>query len=430
MTLLRPITTQTNQRFKITPVFKAYQYLDTPISNKVYADGSTAYPIATSSMTSVIKNTQPFNGGETRWDSSHTDANRPYVGRENASYALLTATGANGTATIDVGSWDCTNAHYAVFVVRKTATTMTTGSVIARSSAGNEVVKTFDITSLSPGDYSRIIVDLEDTTLYTGSPDLSNITEVEVEIDTNAHALELGMIYSISDRLMIIGSVIDLHFSCIEDATIENTMETAEKMCKNIARDVFGTGRTDQITVTSPNRDLLGYAMASGKVPKKDNMDIVTTINSPSIVRRAISSNTVTTPPGQKIASVSIDGDPYQSGLDAGFTASDLEPGFYFYNGSTSMTFPTGLDGKIPTIDVIDAPVISNYTSTGLETGYYGVMFLVLEGTSGKRDVIKVPRAKLTMASTSLNQSETDKVEYTINMLSDANDIVFQRGLA
>jgi hypothetical protein len=338
----------------------------------------------------------------------------------------LTASSTNGTATISVGSWDLTYRKFLTFVVRKTSTTMTTGTIRALSGVGDLAEQTFDITSLSAGDYQRLTIDVSDATLQSGSFDISAVTDVEIEIDVSGEALEIGMIYAVSDRLMTIGGIIDLQFNCIGELSIENTIETADKICKNLARDVFGTGRTDTITVTTPNVNLLGYALAAGKVPKNELFETITTVNSSSVVSRAISTNTITLPTNLSIWTVAVDGVTYQDGSSVGLTASTLTPGYYHYNSSTGvMTFPTGLNTKIPVVQAINNTQIPHFDSVGLDTGYEGVLYLVLESSDGRQKIIKVPRAKLVQTNDTFNTDNNDTVEYSIRFLASDEDIVY-----
>jgi len=90
MTFTTPYVTAGAKQYQVAPHFVAYQYKDSFISNKVYWDNSSAYPITTTNMIQQQLSSNKFVGGEILFDFSHSPSQVPSVGQAR-TYTRLTA---------------------------------------------------------------------------------------------------------------------------------------------------------------------------------------------------------------------------------------------------------------------------------------------------------------------------------------------------
>lgn len=401
------------QQFKLQPLMKAFQYKDSIIKNKVYWIDSTAYPITPTNMTVTRKSWNKFVGGETIYSTSAT---APAVGTRYP-YVTLTASAINATASIDVGTWDMTNDRYAVVALRSTGTA-TAGSVKFRSSVGNEVVKDFTLSATS-GTILNVVVDLQDATLYTGTPVLSAITEVEVQIDADTEDLDVALAYGVQNEMQIIGHTLDYIFECINGISQDGGLSISDIICRQLVSRRVGSGRVPTMTLTMKKSSLQALALSNGDVAGDSSVDHITVINSEDVSGRAISSGRITISTGQTIAFIKVNGTLYQATSTQEILAVNLEEGTYYYNSATgTIDFGGSVEGSIPEVAVVDSLTLPNFDVKGLELGYIGRLYITMETLDGRTITETSYKAQLEPATPAL-ADDGDTIEVNVTMLPD-----------
>ncbi len=416
MTFTTPYVTAGAKQYQVAPHFVAYQYKDSFISNKVYWDNSSAYPITTTNMIQQQLSSNKFVGGEILFDFNHSPSQVPSVGQAR-TYTRLTASAANGAAKIPV-AWNMSTNKFGVFVLRSTGAA-TTGTVKFRSSIGNEITKDFTLSSTA-GVVSVVSVDLTDPTTYTGTPVLSNITEVEVQIATSGNSLEVAMVYGVDNFAQIIGTKIVLPYTCVSSINWENTIETAQLACQQLTEKEIATGRTVKFNLTAKKRNLLMLALASGKVPASSTIDIIEVANDSQNGKRTITAGTITITAGQKIAAVIVNGNSLIESMRDSTT--NLDPSEYHYNSTTGvLTFNSALNGYIPVVYVNSTTTIENFDVSGLELGYIGKLYITRDTEGGSsKEYIKAYKVQLLQAVSNM-ADDGDEIEMQHTLLPDPN---------
>ncbi len=370
-----PTKTAGAQQFAQLPIiFSGYQVKDSIISNKVYWDNSSAYPVTnvTTGTTQTLE-TNFFRNGDlynTVYNPGDTSANVPLVGQKR-SYTRITSGAIDDGAKIAV-NFDLSNENWAVLVVKSTDTSVA-GKLKIRSSAGNETVCTFT-TSATANTQEKFIFNFKDTSesnvSETGTTDFTGITELEITLDSASESLDVGMVYFVNNYTQIIGEKVSFTHQCVSEASFENTLDISDLLCGQQVEESIGSGRSIQLTVGARKKDIEAQALAIGDVIKIKRGYYIETLNDDNVGAKEITAGTITVPAGLTIGEIYIQG---VGSLKEYNTATNIPEGAYHYD-STTITFNTAYNGKIPKILIWNLTAKKVQAIRNLELGYVGIL--------------------------------------------------------
>lgn len=427
MSFIPTTVTQTSggtKQFAEYPIiFKFYQVKDSIISNKLYTDGSSAYPataVGTGSF-STVESRLPLAGDlyETVYNPANSVSQVPVVGRQR-NYTRVNCGGTvNGGAKWTV-TWNLTSENWFAIAV-KAPTSSVAGKLKIRSTASNEYVLAFT-TSATANTWETKYFDFKTSgstgVTITGVPVPATITEVEVTLDVISTSCDVAFLYATNIPQQIIGQTVTFTMPCVSEFAFENTLETADLICNQQVEQSLSTGRTISIKVGTKAKDVIAQSYALGDVPLRQTGRFLELYNSNTIGNRSISAGVMTIGSGLDLASVFIDG---VGTLHPVNSATNVPEGGYHYTGST-LTFNTIHNGKVPVIHIFNT--ISKLTRSikNLELGYVGFLQVPRRFENGKIEYITVPKAQVMLDAEGFND-DGDQVNFMFKVYPTASGV-------
>lgn len=404
-------------------IFKFYQTKDSIVNNKLYTDGSSAYPataVGTGSV-STVESRLPLAGDlyETVYNPANSSNQVPVVGKQR-NYTRVNCGGtANGGAKWNV-NWDLSAENWFAIAVKATATSIA-GKVKVRSSASNEYSLAFT-TSATANTWETKYFDFKTSgstgVTITGSPVPTTITEIEVTLDVLSTSCDVALVYGTSIPQQIIGQAITFMMPCVSEFAFENTLETADLLCNQQVKQSLSTGRTISVKVGTKSKDVIAQAYALGDVPKRKAGRFLELYNSTNVGNRAISAGAVTVGSGLDFASIYIDG---VGTLHPVNSATNVPEGGYHYTGST-LTFNTVHNGKTPTIYIFNTITKVTRTIQNLELGYVGYLQIPRRFENGKIEYITVPKAQVMLDTEGFND-DGDQINFMFKVYPKSDGV-------
>lgn len=408
----------------------AYQCLDDGISNKLYFDGSyfdsLGTAIATGVQTTQTTN-RPLAGDlyETLYYFDNTEAQRPLVG-QGRNYKRIVATAADDGYKYAFPS-NLSDENWAVIVIKSGGTSVA-GKLKIRSGAGQESVCSFT-TSSTANTWERKIfsfkVDGSTNVAFTGSPDFSAITELEITLDAITTQVDVAMVYFANNYLQLIGNELKIRQTCVSEYSIERTLDTAFLTCKQQEERGTGTGKSVMFNVGTKKQDIAVEGLALGDIVKGRNVYTTETINSTNVSNTAIAAGALTKTANLKIDTVYIGNQLMMSYHEA----TNVPLNAYHYNAGTGVfTFNAFYNGKVPTIKVNSLINLPSIQDKELKLGYVGVFRGKITVNETKYKLYTAKKSQIMFNDLSVND-DFDQENYSYKIYRDDNGVYMTKSL-
>lgn len=408
-----PITSAGTKQFSdLVSIFTGYQVKDTTLENKLYTEGSSAYPatVVGTATATIITSRKPLSGDlyETVFNPADTSANIPLVG-QSKNYTNINATAINGGAKWTV-AWNMTSDNWFSIVVKSTGTSVA-GKLKIRSSASNESVCTFT-TSATANTWERKTFNFKTNgatgVTFTGTPVFTAITEIEVTLDAVSQA-DVALVYGANNLSQLIGAKISIAHPCVSEFAMENTLETVDFICGQQAIGSTGTSRAFTIKIASLKKDIESQSLGMGDVLKVKSNYVQELVNDTNIGNRAFSAGALTIATGQIIARIYVDGVGMLKEADS---ATTVPEGAYHYNSGTGViTVNVLYNGKVPTIYIWNNKSLLTSQVKNLELGYVGYLSIPRKLESGKYQYNIFRKAQVMMEAETM-ADDGDKLNF------------------
>ena len=414
----QPVTSAGTKQFGELPiVFTGYQVKDSLIDYKIYTNNSSAnlvVPQGAGATVQVINTDFPPNGDlfTTLYNPSITNPILPLVGVKK-DYVRIARSSAAGGAKIAV-QWDLSLQNWFVLIAKSTAASVA-GKLIIRSSSGNQAECSFT-TPTTANTWARFIFNFKTNgapgVSFTGTPNFSNITELEISLDAANTSVDVAMLYAVNNYSQIIGNKIVYKHSCISEFAFDNTLDFADLLCNQQVSQRTGTSRKIEITIGAKRKDIEAQAIALGDIIRLKTGYFLELINDDNVGQRVITNGSITLPSNLNIALVEIDG---VGVLKEYHQNTGIPEGAYHYSGST-LTVNSIYNGKIPRIYIWSKENKPTRTISNLDLGFLGFMQIPRRMENGKFEYITAPKAQVSLDNEAFNE-DFDQVNFKYTIL-------------
>jgi len=420
-----PYTTAGTKQFE-TLAFKHYQYKDTVIVNKVYWDDSSNFPISNiATGTNAQESVNLPVSGEIVY-SPTTSA--PLVGQAR-NVTKISATAADDGAELTV-AWDMTNDDYFVIVLKSSGTS-TAGVVNIKDSTGTAYSTCSFTTSATANTWEKFVFDFKNDSAsnvaITGTPDYTDITDIEITLDTLSTDATVAMTYSVNNLNQVIGTAITLDYTtCPSASTLTQNFETTDLVCKQLTKRKIATGRAPTLELTNKTEDLLRSAAVNGSAVKRDSQYVFEKIYGTEFNSSAIAAGAISLGTGLVIGLVKIGERTLSPVPDATLVSATS----YHYATSTgTMTFATSNNGETPTVWAENSVTLDNFDVAGLELGYIGRMYITRVSEQGTKIYNTAYKAQLTIGDES-GADDGDEITTSFAFLPDSENRFMNKAIA
>ena len=400
---------------EIQPIANFYNTNPDQVERRIYL---SQYPTTAVIATGTVANgtTQPIlakkytNNGSV-FKFSTVSAGRPTSALDTVS-KLITAAATDDGATFSGITVDM-SADYVCFLIKPS--TSLTITVVLRSSASNE--RTFTFTSSSytadSNGYVRFIAPnavgtyIGVTVSDTGTFVSASVTEVDVTLSA-AGNVEFYDIQAGSNFDTFLGHQITTIFECLDDGSLTDTLETADRKCGLYTVGKSATGLTLEISLKVRTANAKTQAAAKGEVLKRDLVDVMYIQNAENggLTSSAVSAGviTITGLSATRIGAVSMPGGVV---LDRVETAGLVSETTYHYNSATgAFMFSTVYNGQIPTIVYVASQIGTYFDRKNLKTGFVGQLNIQRKSDTGKITQWQFPEVEITNVEMTQEDSE------------------------
>lgn len=421
---------QITQFTDVRPLIVGYQTSTDGIVGSVYLDNNSNNPITN---VSTGTNTQ-FNSNFPRAAKKYqltVDFNNVIGGAPHVPYQTTwsrinfasTTTGSKVSVRWNILS--AKNANGYLKVVIKSQVASQAVAVTLRSSAGNE--DTYTINASATTDvWTNVITRLGSIAeggdgTRTGSPDYSNITEIEFKgTATGAASVDIAYLEAVESELSYIGSVIMLSIKCLASGGYEaqQNLQNANLMCNLLVESITPTGRDISYKFTTNDRSLYMSTLATGDVIRQGLITYYVPYAGPGLALSfTIGTNgTVTLPTNLTLGIIDINGAQLSPATSANEAA--ISGNKYFYAPSTGLLTvnASSFAGTVPLIYQAFSRNAAYQLMKGVRTGFVGAA-QITRITDNVNEVNIFDRVQLSLGEEA-NGDAVDTISYGVTPLA------------
>lgn len=416
-----PYVTAGTKQFE-TLAFKFFQYKDSVIKNKVFFDDSTLYPLtATATGTITQKSTGLPTAGEVVYSPTAT---APLVFQSRDVHLVEATAADDGVNCSPLVTLDMTYDNFAVIVVKSSGTSVA-GKVKFSDSSGTDYSEVAFTTSATANTWEAIVLEIKDSTNWTNTPDFSDITDIDITLDTLGTDVTVAMVYGVNNLNQVIGTALTLDYTtCPSAATMADNFEKTDLVCKQLTKRKIGTSRAPSLDLTNKTTDLYRSAVVNGSMVKRDSQYVFEKVYGTGSA--AIATATISAGAGLIIGLVKIG----EKTLTPVSSAGLVDANSYHYDSSTgTMTFDSSLNGSVPTVWAENSVTIDNFDVAGLELGYLGRFYMTRVSEQGRKIYNTAFKAQISGGDDSA-ADDGDETNTIFDFLSDSENRFYNKAVS
>lgn len=353
---------------------------------------------------------------------------RAYVA-ENAKEATLdiSSVGSTNGGVKKVVNLDLSNSDFVKFVF-SSSTASNVGKLILRTSVGNEVALNFTASSTANEPTTKTFsIKVNDgvDVVYTGTPNLSAITEIEITNNVANRTTNAKALYWAKEQYQLPAEILTIQHRCIDSYGVEQNFENNDQFCGYVTRGKVGTGRKPTITLKSTNTNNFISAVSNGFISQKQTMLVSKKIDGDYTV----ANNQITLNAGTILDRVVVNTDYPMNVVTGGVATStsvkyEVSTGVITFEANTYNGYSTKNTGtgSLTLYKLEDTEVIG-YSVRGVDIGYTGELDVAMSD-GGITDNMRGVKAQL-MPNAFEQGDATNNYEFTYELLAGANGEYF-----
>ena len=388
----------------------------------------TSQITAINSGTYTVLNSNKFLAtGRTYDPLNHSNFTTPMVSISDQYIRLSAPTVANGGIQFN-GNYDLSNVSWIVAPIRS-ITASVGAKITIRRTTGNEVVCAFTTSAVANTPEIKSFPFKNPSAFgvtHTGTPALNSFTDItqfEITVNTIGQTLDIPEFYLVNNIGEIIGTVRTEVHDCIEEATVEATIEDVMAYCKQRLVDTSTSKQDIVFKLTTNSKDFEYKGVSLGSAVTNQRFSVLEVINSANLGAKIITANKIVIPLNLSLAYVKVDGKNYYS-VD---NSSSIPANCYYYNPANGdLVFNTIENGKIPEVSINNSRLIPTTTLGGMKSAPTVHLQVYSIDTTGKEEILEIPRAKLKFDGEATADFDTQSFSYTA--LSTEGDILARNG--
>jgi len=417
----------------IQPIMNVFNTNADQTDKTIYiSQASSSTPIATGTSTASI--TQPILARKYSAASilNYGTSARPTVLFNTTGQAITVVAPADGRRFVTT-SFSVDTTGYICFIA-KVSTAMTVTFKLNTTAGTNSRDFAFSSASFiaDSNGYARFIAPLTVGTYTgvtvsdTGAFDANSIVGYDL-IGSAAGVIDFTAFSTASNPEGFLGHQSTYLFDCIDEATMEETLTTADRKCGLITTGSSATEKSMMVTLKVRTLNPKNEAGARGevlkigsrRVPKVVNGE-VGALNSLAVTAGAL---TITGLTASALMSVKVDG----TVLDRVESLAYVTDTTYHYNEANgAFAFSTIYNGKFPTIIFNELTTVTFFENKNLKTGLVGPLVITRTSETGTTIVTTFPKAEITKVSPTQEDSEVSHTfEIKVYAIERGNDFLF-----
>ena len=193
--------------------------------------------------------------------------------------------------------------------------------------------------------------------------------------------------------------------------------------CKQRLVDTSTSKQDIVFKLTTNSKDFEYKGVSLGSAVTNQRFSVLEVINSANLGAKIITANKIVIPLNLSLAYVKVDGKNYYS-VD---NSSSIPANCYYYNPANGdLVFNTIENGKIPEVSINNSRLIPTTTLGGMKSAPTVHLQVYSIDTTGKEEILEIPRAKLKFDGEATADFDTQSFSYTA--LSTEGDILARNG--
>ena len=393
-------------------VFLTYQNREDNLTNAIYLDESTRYPLTTTTGGYTAKNFGLFTSANNVGVYSPANQSTPTV---VVSKSYVTANTGGVTFTIDsnIASMEFDNTAY--LSVRDDGTTRNV-TVRIQSSTGNSSL--FTGTTSGTGEDENLTwnpkVNSTDVTV-TGNPDWKNIEQITVTLDENVDAAFLG---TTNNPLGVVGTVLSLPICCATSMELEETIDTFERLCGQEVVEEVANKYTATLSVETTSQSYIQSSIVRATIPKRvKGYSLKTLTGLESVVAETVGTKeygSLSVGTGLDIKALLVEQDSILQQVNS---LGLVEGSFAHYDSAAGkLYFDKSYVGKTVKVKYFEYTDLTQVGNRGLVVNYAGYMSATLFDLQNKGEAIEraFPNITLKSQTSAAGDQDTQTLEFSV----------------